>query len=218
MSFLHRQLGADGITQLAVEAYRKSARLSLVSRGERFSIEALTGSIGAASNGSVFAMRNSPTSGKDIYISLIELDYNTITAFTTPVTQRRLVITKGSGAAASGGTAITPIAQHDSPDPSSQLNAANGGDVRVATTAVLTVAGITFDTNNLANLVLTQFGAANARPGIKVFDFGSTDRGACVLQPGELLVVRTAGAFDAAGTWQLGINISGYQVAPQSGE
>jgi hypothetical protein len=218
MSWVHRLLGADGITQQAVEAYRKSSRVSLVKRGEGFSIEALTGTIAAASNGSVFAMRNDPGSGKDVYVSLVELDYNTITAFTTPVTQRRLQIIRGAGAAATGGTAITPIAQHDSSDALSELNAAQGGDVRVSTTAVLGVAGITFDTNALGNLVLTQFGAANARPGVKVFDYGSTDRGSIVLQPGELLAIRTSAAFDAAGTWQLGINISGFQVAPQAGE
>jgi hypothetical protein len=218
MSWLHRVLGADGLTQLAVEAYRKSARVCLTSRGERFSIEALTGTIAAASNGSVFVMRNSPTSPKDVCITLVELDYNTITAFTTPVTQRRLQIIRGSGAAMTGGTAITPIAQHDSSDPTSQLNGPNGGDVRVSTTAVLTPGAVTFDTNALGNLVLTQFGAANARPGVKVFDYGSTDRGSIVLQPGELLAIRTSAAFDAGGTWQLGINISGYQVAPQTGE
>jgi hypothetical protein len=217
MSLLQKILGADGTTQLSVEAYRKSARVCVVKRGEGFSIEALTGTIAAASNGSVFAMRNSPTSGKDVYVSYLSLEYCTITAFTTPVTQRRLQIIRGSGAAASGGTAITPIAQHDSADATSQLNGANGGDVRVSTTAVLTVAGITFDTNALGNFVLTQFGTANAR-NFQVFDFGSTDKGSIVLQPGELLAIRTSAAFDAAGTWQLGINISGWQVAPQSGE
>jgi len=217
MSLLQKLLGNDGTTQLAIEPYRKSLRASLVKRGEGFSIEALTGTIAAASNGSVFAMRNSPTSGKDVYVASVSLEYNTITAFTTPVTQRRLQIIRGNGAAASGGTAITPIAQHDSADPTSQLNGANGGDVRVSTTAVLTVAGITFDTNALANYVLTQFGAANARI-FQVFDFGSTDKGSIVLQPGEVLAIRTSAAFDAAGTWQLGINVSGWQVAPGSGE
>jgi hypothetical protein len=217
MSWLHRLLGSDGITQLYIEPYRKSARVAMVKRGEGFSIEALTGSIAAASNGSVFAMRNSPTSGKDVYISYIALEYNTITAFTVPVTQRRLQIIRGSGAAASGGSAITPIAQHDSADASSQLNAANGGDVRVSTTATLTVTGITFDTNAVSNFVLTQFGAANARNS-KIFDFGSTDKGSLVLQPGELLAVRTSAAFDAAGTWQLGIEVSGWQVTPGAGE
>lgn len=217
MSWIHRLLGSDGTTQLAVEPYRKSARVSVVKRGEGFSIEALTGTIAAASNGSVFAMRNSPTSTKDIYISYISLEYCTITAYTTPVTQRRLQIIRGSGAAASGGTAITPIAQHDSADPVSQLNSGPGGDVRVSTTATLTVTGITFDTNALANLVLTQFGAANARI-FQIFDFGSTDKGSLTLQPGELLAIRTSAAFDAAGTWQLGINVSGWQVTPLAGE
>jgi hypothetical protein len=217
MSWLHRLLGDDGSTQLRMEAYRKSARVSIVSRGERFSIEALTGTIAAASNGPVFAMRNSPTASKDVVISALELDYCTITAFTTPVTQRRLVLSKGSGAAATGGTAITPIAQHDSVDTASWLNAANGGDVRVSTTAALSTTSITFDTNHLGSLVLTQQGAANAMK-TKLFDLGATDRGGIVLQPGELLVVRTSAAFDAAGTWQLGINVSGYQVTPGSGE
>ena len=217
MGILQKILGSDGITQAFIEPYRKSLRTSVVKRGEGFSIEALTGTIAAASNGSIFAMRNSPTSGKDVYISYLSLEYCTITAFTTPVTQRRLQILRGSGAAASGGTAITPVAQHDSSDLTSQLNGANGGDVRVSTTAVLAVAGITFDTNAWANLVLTQFGAANARI-FQVFDFGSMDKGSLVLQPGELLAIRTSAAFDAAGTWQLGINVSGWQVAPGAGE
>jgi len=217
MSLLQKILGSDAVTQLAVETYRKSARVSLIPPGEPFSIEALTGTIAAASNGSVFAMRNSPTSGKDIFVNRIGLDFCTIVAFTTPVTQRRLVISRGNGAAASGGTAITPIFKHNSGDSSSQLDAANGGDVRVSTTAALTVTGITFDTNHAANLVLTQFGAANARRD-NIFDFGVAERGPIQLQPGEVLVVRTSAAFDAAGTWQLGINISGYQATPLSGE
>jgi len=217
MSLLQKILGSDGTTQLAIDTYRKTSRSSLWLPGEGFHIEALTGTIAAASNGSVFAMRNSPTSGKDVFVTRVGLDYNTITAFTTPVTQRRLVISRGNGAAASGGTSITPIAQGNSGDPTSQLNVANGGDVRVSTTAVLTVAGITFETNHFANLVLTQFGAANARRDFS-YDFGVAERGPIQLQPGEVLVVRTSAAFDAAGTWQLGINISGYQVAPLAGE
>lgn len=217
MSWMHRVLGKDGSSQLAIESYRNGARVSLVKRGPGFSLETLTGTIAAASNGPVFVMRNSPTSSKDVYVSYLWLDFTTIVAFTTPVTQRRLQLVRGIGAAASGGTAITPVPRHDSSDAVSPMDAGSGGDVRVSTTAALTTTGITFDTNALANLVLTQFGAANARRD-QMFDFGSTDRGPIVLQPGELLAIRTSAAFDAAGTWQLGINISGYEVTPQSGE
>jgi len=90
---------------------------------------------------------------------------------------------------------------------SSDLDSALGGDMRVASTGALTVTGITFETVNLAEMTLTHVGAAGAYYE-SIYEI-STRNHPVELTAGELIAVRVgANAMDAAGTWQLGIEVT----------
>lgn len=166
-----------------------------------YAVTGITGTIGAAlaALASVFVMRFSPT-GRFARIKEVRIKWQVVTAFTAPNTPgRRLALYRGSGAAASGGTAIASAAQHDSNYVASFFNAANGGDMRIATTGALGVAGITFETDPLHVFPVGNFGAAGSAD-LQVVDLSDAY---ITLNPGELLAIRSPAAMDAAGTWVL---------------
>lgn len=177
--------------------------------GSHYSLSAKTGTITAAqaAGATVFAMRLSPTvSPTKAYIHRIRLRWTTIVAFTTPITQTRsVVITRGAGAAASGGTAVSTT-RKDSAYATSKFDVANGGDARISTTGALTVTGITFGASNLAEYSLIQVGAAGAFYEV-VEELQSTTH-PIELSAGELLAIRVGpSAMDAAGTWSLNVQV-----------
>jgi hypothetical protein len=195
-----------------VDAYKRSRRISIVARGPSYAIAAQTGTIAAAlgANSAVFAMRLDPAAGAayKAYIDRIRLQWTTIVAFTTPITAgRRLALFRGAGAATSGGTPLATVVKKDTADGNSQFASGEGGQVSIATTAALTVAGITFEADPFRIMTLVQAGAAGAFAEA-VFEFNPSDAGGpVVLGQGELLAIRNPVAMDAAGTWQLGVNV-----------
>lgn len=204
----------------AVENANKAIRSCTVPRSSRnFSIAATTGTIAAAlaANSSVFAMRLDPGAGSiNAYIERIRLQYTTIVAYTTPVTAgRRLALYRGSGAAASSGTAITTVAKKDSGSIDSEIETAQGGDARIATTGALTVTGITFETNQIAEVSLTHVGAAGGFIE-EVWGFSATKSAPIVLSPGQLIAIRNPAAMDAAGTWQLAVRVDWHEALAYS--
>lgn len=196
-----------------VQAYLKSLRVSEVPRGRAYRIAEITGTIAAAlaANASVFAMRIDPGSADCAYITRVRLAFQAVVAFTTPITAgRRLALFRGSGAAASGGTAIAIPVAKNTLDAASEVAAAQGGDARISTTGALTVTGITFESVPLGMMTLSRVGAAGA-----FFDWICEPagwHGPIVLQPGQLLAVRNPIAMDAAGTWQLGVEVDWYEA------
>ena len=206
--------GASGAL-VDVEADKKASRLVIAPRGEAYSVSSVTGTIAAAlaANSSVFAMRLDPGSPLLAFIERIRLQYTTIVAYTTPVTaNRRLAIYRGSGAAASGGTALATAAQKDSTSSPSECNSAQGGDIRISTTGALTVTGITYETQEFATMPLVHVGAAGAYSEV-IFEFATTESSPIILQPGQLLAVRNPVAMDAAGTWQLAVRVDWHEAA-----
>lgn len=204
---------ADGTTNWKGESATGAGRAVIVPRGEPYFLGAQTGVIAAAlaGNASVFGMRLNPSANPlRAYIERLILDWTTIVAFTTPVTAgRRLAVFRGSGAAATGGTAIAEVVPGISTAPASQFNTTQGGDVRIATTAALGVTGITFEAQPAAVMNVTHVGAAGAYLQM-TFELGSP----IILEPGQILAVRNgSAAMDAAGTWQLGVNVQ-WREAP----
>jgi len=184
------------------------------SPGFGYGVSSVTGTMAAAlaANSSIFAMRLSPSTTKKAYIQKIRIDFTTIVAFTTPLTAgRRLALFRGMGAATSGGTAIACTnAQKSSTYADSQFTAANGGDMRIASTGLLTVTGITFETDPIKTLPLTHVG--NAGNFIeRVWEFHENESEPVVLTPGQLLAIRNPVAMDAAGTWQATIQAEWYE-------
>lgn len=180
--------------------------------GAYYAQAAKTGTIAAAAaaGAAVFAMRVNPSyAGGKAYIDRIKLRWTTIVAFTTAVTQTRsLVITRGAGAAASGGTSLATATKKDTAYAASQTDVATGGAVQIATTGALTVTGITFETTNLAEITLAHVGAAGSYYE-EILDLTNSRGHAVELNAGEVLAVRVGGsAMDAAGTWSLGVDIN----------
>lgn len=178
--------------------------------GAHYTVAAKTGTIAAAAaaNAAVFAMRLNPGYGGKAYIDSVKLRWTTIVAFTTPVTQTRsIVLVRGAGAAASGGTAIAVATKKDTAYAVSQFDSATGGDIRISSTGALTVTGITFESTNLGEVTLAHVGTAGAYYE-HVYEFSLRNH-TIELNAGELLAVRVgASAMDAAGTWSLGIEVS----------
>lgn len=206
------QSGADSTT-LTIEPATGAARVAVVPRGKHFSISSQTGTIAAAlgANSSVFAARLDPTATVNAYITRIRLTFTTIVTFTTAVTAgRRLALYRGSGAAASGGTALSTAFSKLSTD-SSEMSSANGGDMRIATTGALTVTGITFEGQELSTFPAVHLGTSGNNQ-LQEYIFDASQSGPIVLAPGQLLAIRNPAAMDAAGTWQLTVDMDWYEV------
>jgi len=183
-------------------------------RGARFCTSSVTGTIAAAlaQNSCVFALRNDPGSTKSVYIERVRLVFTTIVAFTTPITAgRRLALFRGTGAATAGGTPIADATKKLASSVDSECSAALGGDIRIATTGALTVTGITFETNPFRTMPLVHVGAAGAVYD-RIFEFGNGETSPLVLEPGQLLGVRNPVAMDAAGTWQLSVDVDWFEI------
>lgn len=199
----------------AVEQITKSQRVTLAPRGYAYAASGTTETVAAtlASGAAVFTMRNDASSSKRVFIERIRLGYTTIVAYTTPVTAGRrlhLVRSTASSANPSGGTAIVPVAK-DSTDPDSECSTAGGGDTRISTTAALTVTGTTWDTNVLRTLPLVHVGAAGAFVEY-IIDVAASESAPIILEPGQALGLIAGAAFDAAGTWQLAVNVDFHEA------
>ena len=204
-----------GSSTLAEVESSGSIRTVTAPRGQQYCVGDITGTIGAAlgANSSVFAMRLDPSSPLRAFIDSIEVKYTTIVAYTTPVTAgRRLAVFRGSGAAASGGTAIAAATPKSTVFAASEFDAASGGDIRIATTGALTVTGITYETAPICVMPLVHVGSAGNYVEHE-FHFDKQDGAAIQLEPGQVLAIRNPAAMDAAGTWQLSVEVHWREAA-----
>lgn len=200
----------------------KAARVTNIPRivTGSYKLAAVTGTIGAAAgaNGCFYASRlDAAATTLVTLIEKLRLQFTTIVAFTVPVTAaRRLEVYRGTGAAASGGTDIAPTDnsnQTDSNYNASEMMSPQGGSTRIATTASLTVTGITFETQPIGTLALTHVGAAGGNQE-RIYEYDATHTKPFMLRPGELLAIRNPVAFDAAGTWQLAVEQEWSELVP----
>lgn len=208
------QLQGSNAVNVLADSYQNGLRVSYVPHSDAFSISSVTGTMAAALtiNNTVFAMRLNPGSPKLAYITQLRVRWTCIVAFTTPNTaSRRLALYRGAGAAASGGTGLTVAGTQDAQDPISHFNTAIGGDLRIATTAALTVTGITYEAQEFETFLLTPYGTA-AATGVFERRWDSPDSHPIVLIPGQVLAIRNPIAMDAAGTWNLGVDVEWYEL------
>lgn len=211
MGWANKLIGWTDNTGAEVNSEGALYTVSIDSSGTHYALAAKSGIIAAAatSGAAVFAMRLDPAAGAlRAWIDSIRLSWTTITAFTTPVTATRsIVLTRGNGAAASGGTAIPTATKKDSSYAGSEFDSALGGDMRIASTGALTVAGITFDSSNFAEMTLAHVGSAGGFYE-EIYEL-SVRNHPIELVAGELLSVRVGGTtMDAAGTWVLGVEVN----------
>jgi hypothetical protein len=203
----------DLLRSAEVEGGVQAQRAVVVPRGVGFAASGTTGTIGAAlaANSSVFAMRLDPSSPRRAFIDRLRLEFTCLVAYTVPITAgRRLALFRGSGAAASGGTALVATAKHSTNNQSEFLTA-NGGDIRIATTAALTVTGITYEASSIRDLSLVHIGTAGAFREV-VWEFAAAENAPIQLEPGQVLAVRNPVVMDAAGTWQLSASVDWYEA------
>lgn len=210
MGWANKLIGWTTNTGAEVNADGSLYTVDVSPTGSNYAVAAKTGTIAAAAaaGAAVFAMRLDPGSTKKAWIESMRLRWTTIVAFTTPITATRsIVITRGSGAATSGGTSIATATKKDSTYGISEFDVASGGDIRIATTGALTVTGITWETVNLGEATLIQVGAAGAFYEA-VYEF-SVRNHEIELNAGEVLGIRVGpSAMDAAGTWVLGVEVN----------
>lgn len=196
----------------AVDTATKALRTSRVHRGQTFRVASTTGTMAAAlgANSSVFVMRIDPGAGTTLgYITSLRLQYTTIVAYTTPITAgRRLAVFRGAGAASSGGTGLSAAFPSSTTYAASQFDVAEGGDMRIATTAALTITGITYEAQQSGEISLVHLGTAGAS---QEFVLSYADN-PIILQPGQLIAIRNPAAMDAAGTWQLTVTATWYEA------
>jgi hypothetical protein len=194
-----------------VERDAKALRVVPVSRGVPQNYSGMTGTMAAAlgANSPIWMAKLDASSAARAFFDRMRLQFTTIVAFTTPITAgRRLAVFRGSASGAltlSGGTAVPAVTPKHSNAQTSEMNTANGGDVRIATTGALTATGVTWEANPLATMSLSHVGAAGGFAEL-LFSWDG-DLGPIVLEPGQFLAVMNPQAMDAAGTWQLGINV-----------
>jgi hypothetical protein len=211
MSWFFKLLDTAGTNVAKVNSEGSVYTVGLPPSGTFYAVAAKTGTIAAAAaaSASVFAMRLNPGYGGKAYVDRILLRWTTVVAFTVPITQTRsIVVTRGAGAAASGGTAIAAATKKDTGYGASNFDSATGGDMRIATTGALTVTGITFETVNLDELTLVHVGTAGAYYE-SLIDLTNSRGHPMEINPGEVLAIRVGpSAMDAAGTWSLGLKVA----------
>jgi hypothetical protein len=201
---------------VAVEQITKSQRVSIAPRGFAYSASGITGVMAAAlaAGGAVFTMRNDASSAKRVFLERLRLQFTTQVAFTVPISAvRRLHLVRStvSSANPSGGTAIVPVAKN-SLHTDSECSTVGGGDTRIATTGALTVTGTTWDTNIIRLCTLGHVGAAGAFLE-QVWEFNASESAPIILEPGQALGLVAGAAFDAGGTWALGVNADWHEAA-----
>lgn len=226
MSWLHRQLGKDGSTQLAIDAATFAARVTqrpapLGARGA-YSIGLITGILPAAlaANSEVMQFRWVDGSGRIALLRSIQLSAVVSTTFFAagvPV-QIEARVARAWTAQGTGGTGIT-FGANDSKKRTNQatsLFAAN--DMRIATTAALGVGTKTLDGTAFANIVApgpitASLNGQIIAPGTVLWQRNTADEYPAVFANQEGFVIRSV-AVPATGTWTLAVQVEWSEIDP----
>lgn len=208
MAIMQTGTSATGITNVD-EGF--SLRVRDAGGPNPFYISGITGTIGAASNGDVFCMRLDPSAPAPAHITSVSCQFRCIAAFTTPSTFRQLRLRRFSGTVGAGGTAITVAGQNDPSGATSEVNTANGGDARIATTLALTSPGTPDTLEPVDRANLTNFGSIGANASWTWNFSPASGESPLILSPGMSIAIGTAAAWDAGGTWELGVVVKYFE-------
>lgn len=215
MSWVHRLLGRDGATQLAVDAKHFAGRFSqrpleLGARGS-YQWAGLTGVLPAAlgANSEIFQWRYVQVGSIVQVLRKVRISAAvSTTAFAAGVPvqieMRRATAWTVQGTLGTGVTFGTN-AKKKTTHASTALAA---GDVRIATTAALGVGTKTLDGEACANLVGQPGTAVGAiiLPGVFMYERASADEYPFVFTNQEGFVIRSV-AVPITGTWQAAIEV-----------
>jgi hypothetical protein len=179
---------------------------------------ALTGTVaaGLAADGVVWSLRypetvvmpSSSTLARRLYVQRIHVQYVTGTAYTTPVTLgRHLKLVRATAPAGtanpSGGAAYTMVRKRSD-------GAETLGIGRVATTGALTTTGFVAE-EPVQRMLLSMAGDSGSAYD-EAWRFDNIEADALVLLPGQALFISAGALFDAAGTWELQVDVDAVEV------
>lgn len=156
MSWLHRVLGNDGVTQLAVEANTAAARATLrpinVGTAGSYAFSALSGTmaVGLGAASTVFSARWTSSTLALIPRLLRVYAKNITTAFAAGAVLFELSVARGWSVADSAQTAIATSGDLNKKRQSFGTSAFATNDVRISATGAITAGTRTLDTNSIA--------------------------------------------------------------------
>ena len=226
MSWLHRILGKDGTTQMAVDPKHAAARMSgrpmeVGTRGA-YSLGVVSGvmAAGLSGNSEIFQMRWVDSTRFMLLRSVILSAGPGTTAFAAGPIEFNLTIARGWSADGGGGTAIvfstnnTNKKRTDFP-----LSLFSDTGVRQSSTAALTAGTKTLDTNRAASLTSWVSSVATTAasspfipPGTYLWQRNTHDEYPMLFEQNEGFVVRAT--VPATGTWQFSINVEWAEIDP----
>jgi hypothetical protein len=95
---------------------------------------------------------------------------------------------------------------------SSEFDAANGGDARIATTLALISPGTADALEAAERQALTKFGLVGDQTSWTwLFTPGAGSGSPLILSPGFSIAIGTTAAFDAGGTWEFGCHVEYFE-------
>jgi hypothetical protein len=226
MSWLHRVLGKDGATQLAVDPKHFAARVSqrpmeVGTRGS-YSLGAVTGVLPAdlAANSEFVQYRLADASPVCVLRSVIISACVSTTFFAAGVpVQIDMKVARGWSADGSGGTAIAfSTANTNKKRTDFPLSLLSDTGVRVATTAALGAGTKTLDTNALAFLaapgpITASLNGQIIAPGTYLWQRNTADEYPVVFETNEGFVIRSV-AVPATGTWTAAVQVEWAEIEP----
>jgi hypothetical protein len=176
-----------------------------------FFINALTGTMAAASNGDVFAARLDPSAPSPSHVTSITCWYRTITGFTVPASFRSFRLRRFAGTVATGGVSVPNAMRKDTGGATSEYDAANGGSILVSTTGVLVSPGTPDASEAAPRANLAGYGQALENYSW-IWNFAPGEgRSPLLIAAGSSFAIGTTAAFDAGGTWELGVHVECFE-------
>lgn len=228
MSWIHRILGRDGASQLAVDAENFAARVSqkpqaLGASGGSYALNVQSGimAAGLAANAEIFSARWTSATKVMLLRSLSILASRNTTAFTTSgQVLFRATIARGYSTDGTGGTQVVFSTNNTNKKRASfGLSAFSDTGVRYSATAALTGATKTFDTNDFgASTTYVSTAAVSvpdnwmSPPGAYLWQRNTADEYPFYLVQNEGIVIRAT--VPGVGTWNYVLQMEWAEVVP----
>lgn len=220
MSWLHRVLGKDGTTQLAVESTHFAARMSgrpmhLGTRGS-YILGVVSGimAAGLAANSEIFQMRWIGSTNQKMLLRSIMLSAAPgTTAFAAGPIEFSLTLARGWSADGSAGTPIVfSTANTNKKRTDFPLSLFSDTGVRFSATAALGAGTKTLDTNRAASIssyvssvATTAASGPMVMPGTYLWQRNTHDEYPILFENNEGPVIRAT--VPATGTWQYSLTV-----------
>lgn len=226
MSWLHRVLGRDGASQLAVDSVHFAARVSqrpaeLGARGA-YSLGVVSGvmAAGLGANAEIFQMRWIDATRVMLLRSIQLSAAPGTTAFAAGSIEFNATAARSWSADGGGGTAVAfSTANTNKKRTSFPLSLFSDTGVRFSATAALTAGTKTLDTNRFASIssyvssvATTAASGPFVPPGTHLWQRNTADEYPFYFAQNEGLVIRAT--VPATGTWQYSVIVEWAEVDP----